>query len=324
MLQHLTTQPHPAFATSTKALDCDSARIPEPLPIHLHIHVNMQVFARLAALADKVCDSHALEAVYKKNLFRPTTIKPQQASHFMSLPTEIRLIIYSFVFTPPYDKTRNVLSLLATCRKVHGEAIVMALNTTQFHLDGNKGLSFQSKLWGLGELQQHLRRIDIRMPMQRLNGNSSNNPFVLTGLPLSSLEIDFEMIEDIEKWAKENRIYHRFVSALLHQTTAATLGSQTVPLHKSMVEKNKRRARSALLKTWATKKQLYHMIAGMNTKTLVVKCTDNGKDILWSAFTHFELVEDTLTVMRVGGISGPKHHIMFYDTEGQNVLEIGH
>jgi hypothetical protein len=284
----------------------------------------MQILARLAVQANKVCNSRILKSIYAKNMFQSATIKAQDGSFFMAVPTEIRLMIYDYVFTPPYDKTQNVLSLLATCRKVHGEAIITALNTTQFHLDGAKGLSFQSKLWGLGDLQQHLRRIDISMPIQKLDGNSGNNPFVLTTLPLTSLEIDFEKIEGTDTWLKENRIYHRLISAVLHETTAATFDAQTVPLHKSAVEKNKRRAEAAFLKPWATKSQLYHMIAWMKTKMLVVKCVDDGKDILWSAFTYFSLVDDTLTAIRVGGVPGIQHRIMFYDADAQNFMEIGH
>jgi len=162
------------------------------------------------------------------------------------------------------------------------------------------------------------------MPIQKLDASSGNNPFVLTKLSLAALEIDFKKIENTENWLKENRLYHRFISALLHTTTPASVTSRTSPVHSSIVEKNKRRIDAAFLKPWATKKQLYHVLVGMKAKKVIVRCVDDGKDILWSAFTHFGLVSNALTIVRLGGDGGTKHHMMFYDGDGENVLEMGH
>jgi len=136
--------------------------------------------------------------------------------------------------------------------------------------------------------------------MQKLDANSGNYPFLLMKLPLASLEINFKKVENIDVWLYENRVYHRFVSALLHTTTPASVMSNSSPIHASNVEKNKRRKDAVFLKAWATKKQLYHVLVSMQAKKLVVKCADDGKDIMWSAFAHFFLVSDALTVVRVG------------------------
>lgn len=159
---------------------------------------------KLAFHTDKLCGTHVLRPVYRSRTFRCETVKPQADSAFMALPTELRLIVYGFVFAPPYDKANNIDSILATCRKVHCEALIMALQTTQFHLDGRNGLNFQPKLRSLSDLQQHLRYINVTMPIQKLDG--ANNPFTLTKIPLTSLEIDFETIECASDWLRENRL----------------------------------------------------------------------------------------------------------------------
>ena len=116
----------------------------------------MQALQKVAFRTDKLCGTHILSPLYQSLTFRPETVNPQSHSLFMALPPELRLMIYEAAFTPPYNKATNILSLLATCREIHGEAVVLALRTTQFHLDGYKGLNFQSKLRGLGNLAQHL------------------------------------------------------------------------------------------------------------------------------------------------------------------------
>jgi hypothetical protein len=280
----------------------------------------MRGIAKLAFRVDKIFNNHDLEPLYRPHMFRDATVTPQADSRFMALPAELRLTIYEFVFSSTYDKVAKMLSILLTCRKVHGEAIILALRTMQFHLDGSKGLTFGPKLRSLGDLQQHLRHIHVSIPIQQLNANSSNNPFVLTKLPLTILEVDFGKIKVADSWLRENYVYHRFVSALLYQTAPATLDATTAPLHKSAVEKNKRRVKSILLKQWATRKQLHYMVVNMKANKLVVKCEEDTKDILWSAFTHFGLVSEGRTELRVGGA---RHRIMFYDCDQQNVLEIG-
>jgi len=112
----------------------------------------MQGLQKAAFRADKLCGSTMLSLLYESSIFRPETVGLQDHSLFMALSTELRLIIYYYCFTPPYNTTANILSILAVCRKVHGEAIILGLSTTQFHLIGYKGLRFQSKLQGLGDL----------------------------------------------------------------------------------------------------------------------------------------------------------------------------
>ncbi|KAF2826961.1 hypothetical protein CC86DRAFT_416741 [Ophiobolus disseminans] len=248
---------------------------------------------------DMLCGSHVMEKLYKDSIFSPENVSSQESSPFITaLPTEVRLAIYDFVFSPPYEKSANILPILAIYRKVHSEAIIKTLESTQFHLDGCSGLKFQSKLRVLGDFQQHLRRIDITMPIQKLDAEGGSNPFALTKLPFTSLIIDFENIEHADNWLRENCIYHRFMSALLHTTAPNATGSGTVALHNSIIKKEKRRYNAAFLKPWATKKQLFYMVVCMKTKNLIVKCVDDGKDILCGAFAHFVLFDDSLTILR--------------------------
>jgi hypothetical protein len=177
--------------------------------MRLYILDRIQDLHKIAFQADKLCGTQVLKLLYRNRMFRPETIMLQNNSLFMALSPEIRLAIYEFVFTPPYDKMNNILSILATCRKVHEEALIMALKTTRFHLDGYNGLKFQTRLRNLGDLQQHLRHIDVAMSIQKLDANSGNNPFVLTKLPLAPLEIDFMTIEKADGWLRENHVYHR-------------------------------------------------------------------------------------------------------------------
>ena len=132
----------------------------------------------LAYHADRICGIHSLETVYKKKIFQ-SPVGLQSASRLLSLPVELRMMIYEHLFAPPYART-NTLAILATCRKIHGEILVLALEKAQFQMSGHKGLSFQSKLWALGPLQQHLRHVNITMPIQKLSDTSANNPFILT------------------------------------------------------------------------------------------------------------------------------------------------
>lgn len=77
-----------------------------------------------------------------------------------------------------------------------------------------------------------------------------------------------------------------------------------------------------LLRPWARKDMLCNMVAEMEAKKVTVKCRNDGKDILWSSFTQFGLVNEPLTIIRAGGEDVAKHRVMFYDTDEQNVPEM--
>tara|TARA_R110002003_G_scaffold175_8_gene14241 strand:+ start:1331 stop:2077 length:747 start_codon:yes stop_codon:yes gene_type:complete len=241
----------------------------------------------------------------------------------MIIAPEIRLIIYEFVFSPPYNSSANKLSILAACRQIHGEAIITALRQIQFHIDGQRGLNFQPQLRSLGDLAQQLRRVNVTMPIKRLDASSANNPFVLTDLPLDVLHVDLQAVE-AATWLAENRIYHRLVSALFHRTVPPGHGNYpSTPVHSNFFEKYMRRYAALALQPWAEKENLYRMLFCMTTKKVLVKCKDDGKDLFWSAFTHFELVEGNLNIIQKNGEKGLERYVMFWDENGSNVLEMG-
>jgi hypothetical protein len=92
-------------------------------------------------------------------MFRINLIDAQKNSMLMSLPPDIRQMIWKYVLSLSYDKSANILSIVSTCRLAHGEAIVQALESTTFYVGRSAGLEFQSKLWSLGTLAQHLRHV---------------------------------------------------------------------------------------------------------------------------------------------------------------------
>jgi hypothetical protein len=282
----------------------------------------MQAVAKLAFQVDKRGGKRTFESFYMRNTFRMETTVPQEDSAFMALPPEIRLNIYDFVFLAQPATGKTNLAILATCRQVHGEAIVKALKTTRFHISHTSGLEFDSRLRRLGPLQQHLRHIQVRMPMQLLNARSATNPFILTQLPLDILHLDFGKIDDTGHWLRENYLYQRLISAMLYQTTAGTYGTKAISLHQSVINKCRRIIAGTLLQTWARKKDLYQLLFTMKTKRLLMECSDDGKDMFWSACSHFGLMDDCCGIFREHG-SDKKHYIMFGDDDNKNFLEMG-
>jgi hypothetical protein len=282
----------------------------------------MQALHKLAFQVDKCGGKRTFEPFYMTNTFRAETMGSQEDSPFMALPTEIRLNIYDFVFLAQPATGKSNLAILATCRQAHGEAVVKALKMTCFHLSHNSGLEFESRLRRLGPLQQHLRHIQVRIPVQHLSARSATNPFILTQLPLDILHIDFGEIDYTDHWLRENYVYQRLISAMLYQTPPSTTESQIISLNQSVVDKCKRIIAGTLLQTWATKKHLYHLLFTMKTKRVLLECSNDGKDMFWSACVHFGLIDDCCGIFRQHG-SGKEHYIMFGDDNHKNFLEMG-
>jgi hypothetical protein len=163
----------------------------------------MQALSKAAFQIDQYYQSHNFEWLWKNNMFRHDLIDSQKNSMLMSLPPEIRLMIWKYVLSPPYDKSANILSILASCRLAHGEAIVQALEGTTFHVGRSAGLEFQSKLWSLGTFKQHLRHINVDISLKDSTDRSTNNPFLLSKLPLDHLDIDLGVV-NTEHWADED------------------------------------------------------------------------------------------------------------------------
>jgi hypothetical protein len=67
------------------------------------------------------------------------------------------------------------------------------------------------------------------------------------------------------------------------------------------------------------------MLVGMQTKNLIVVSGKSNKDILWSAFAHYQLVESMCSVFRKGGGDETEYYIIFGDRIGLDeiVLEMG-
>jgi hypothetical protein len=266
----------------------------------------MQVLSKAAFQVDRFCQSHTFEALWRKNMFRIDLIDGQKDSMLMSLPLEIRLMIWKYVLSPPYNNSADILSVLATCRLIHGEAVVHALESTAFFVGRSAGLEFQSKLWSLGTLAQHLRYVRVDTSFEKLDGRSANNPFILAKLPLKYLDINLGELKS-NGWFSQNMAYQRLIFALLND------------------EAERRVFEIDALRMWATKKQLYKMLVGMQTKQMIVACTKSRQDLLWSAFSHFCLVDSYCTVLRKGGEGGANHYILFGDewNPDQNVVEMG-
>jgi hypothetical protein len=266
----------------------------------------MQALSKAAFQVDRYCQSHKFERLWKNNAFRRDLIDSQKNSMLMSLPPEIRLMIWKYVLSPPYDNSTNILSILASCRLVHGEAVVQALESTTFILGLSAGLEFQSKLWSLGTLTQHLRHIKVEISLKDSTARSANNPFLLSKLPLNYLNIDLGVVKT-EHWADENFEYHRLMSALLYE------------------ESERRLFALYFLQLWVTKERLYKMLFGMQTKKMTVTCAKSGKDIIWSAFVHFRLVDSYCTTMRNADQDDGIRYIIFGDEEkpDANVVEMG-
>ncbi|KAF2246149.1 hypothetical protein BU26DRAFT_577722 [Trematosphaeria pertusa] len=280
----------------------------------------------LAYTWDKMNSTHKMETIYKNHLFRGP-IHPQQDSPLFALPVEVRSMIYENVFAPPYSTmSSEALSLLATCRLVHGEAYIKALQTIEFHLRGDTGLNFYPKLWNLGSLQQHLRHVKVTMSIKKLDAVGGNNPFVMTMLPLDTLQINFGVIK-AQDWRAEVSIYHRLVSAVLYRSSPKALGNTTQPIHQSLLGKRKRGMKLSTWQFFPQRKELYDVIIRTVAKRVHVRGKDGGQDIIWSAFTHFDLADHYITKIRVmqpeAEVADMFYYLMFGDEREQTFFEMG-
>ncbi|KAF1954101.1 hypothetical protein CC80DRAFT_550562 [Byssothecium circinans] len=253
----------------------------------------------VAYLTDNIRSTHNMEDTYKSNLFC-TPVPDQPNSQLHKLPAEVRMLIYKHVFTSRHSKRRRssiALALLATCRLIHGEAYEKAFESVHFRLNGEAGLSFYKKIWSLGSLQQHLRRITIKMAMEKLEYTTGNNPFVLMQLPLDKLEVDFGSIS-AGNWDEKVHLYHRLVPAVLFRTP--NFRDRTRPIYK--LDAASRALHYTNVATWQFSpepKDLYDVMVRSQTKEVMVKALSNRKDVLWSAFRHFGLVTNVYTQLDV-------------------------
>jgi hypothetical protein len=237
-----------------------------------------------------------ITTIYRNRLFS-SAIRPQPASRLLSLPAEIRLIIYDYVFAPPFDhSSAKFLAPLATCRLINREALKLAFERCQFRISTHANLMYRPRLWELGDLQKHLRHVEISMPMSKLNAVGPNNPFILTQLPLNMLKISFS--EDVQyycslTWEREISLYNTLISAILYRSSTQKLGDKTQETYRNPYLQMKRRLE---LKTWNFRPlplDLWNVMLHCQTKDVVVEVKKGYRDpdFLWNAFVHFQLVD---------------------------------
>ncbi|KAF2657182.1 hypothetical protein K491DRAFT_777453 [Lophiostoma macrostomum CBS 122681] len=283
-----------------------------------------------------------------------TAIEPQPGSRFLSLPAEVRLLIYIHVFAEPSSLQHSGdLALLRTCRRVNEEAVELAFAKTKWHISSTSSLNYRAGLWNLGVLQLKLRHIEICMPLAKIDAIGASNPFVLTLLPLNILKITFED-EEPEAWRQEVELYHNFISALLYSSppkeshgdrtnnTEQTKASgnlvkrhsdRTVEIYKYAHLQMRRRLEVCAWAFRPSPAELENVVARMRAKEVVVRCKQYEADLLWQSFLHFDLLHHHFRTLKVrgcaqGGVDdGPsrtKQKIMvFYDEIGFNVFRIG-
>ncbi|KAJ4346724.1 uncharacterized protein N0V89_010656 [Didymosphaeria variabile] len=308
---------------------------------------------------DQFPNSHTLEPVYMAHLFT-SPIQPQQNSRLLSLPPEVRLQIYGYVFDSGLSlqlgrRAYVQLALLETCRLLHSEAHKLAFNQWYFHvLDGPrmiKGTPFfrrfprrwnawkvgkarksdarerfrkktlSQRLWTLGARVNHLRFVGITMPHSKLDPLSANNPFLLTRLPLTELTIGLTGSVG-GHWKSDVKIYFSLISSLLYLSRAINSDGPLQPIYTL---KKERMERFIALHRWTYEPQpveLHRMLGALETKKVTVRAT---QDVLWKAFVYFGLIHRNAWKV-VPSDSEEDEYMHFVDEEafsGGGVLEFG-
>ncbi|KAF2743554.1 hypothetical protein M011DRAFT_508753 [Sporormia fimetaria CBS 119925] len=124
-----------------------------------------------------------------------STIELQPDSLLLSIPPEIRLLIYEAVF----DGSANNVGLLATCRLINEEAHGFAYRRIHLQRGMNRSAVFISKLVPIrrnlydscdipSRIQHHLKHVTITMRLDDINPTGVCIPFCLTSLLLSTLK----------------------------------------------------------------------------------------------------------------------------------------
>ena len=281
-----------------------------------------------------------LQNVYGAHIFA-SSVLAQPASRFLSLPSEIRCLIYRLVFTPDtfgyvltiLDIIRNnhsgakQLALLATCRQVYSEAYKIAFSGTTFSLTSRRSnIPISKHLATLGPLQQHLRHVDIAMPPSKLQALSRDNPFTLMHLPLTKLKISFIDYMGTEKdWKDQVKDYYLVAGALchVHQAEDAEGNPQgpCQPIHTLHKEKNKRRVQLQRLTYKPSRKDLHRVLGRLHTKRVVVRAY---ADLLYKAFLFFGLLESNSNKLAIKCADGYKYLVFYKEDFGaMGDMELG-
>jgi hypothetical protein len=194
------------------------------------------------------------------------------------------------------------------------------------------------------------------MRLNKIDATGPNNPFILTLLPLDILKITFSDWEP-SGWRDEVDAYHKFISALLYRSspvpdnrersdasnnTEQTTGSeqpakkykgQTVEIYKHAYLQMKRRLE---VSSWAfhpTHAELEDIVARMRAKEVIIRCKTPAADLLWQAFSHFNLLNHQFRKFNVeqrayGSLEGgqtmmKQKIIVIYDEQDFNLCRIG-
>ncbi|KAF1969758.1 hypothetical protein BU23DRAFT_601364 [Bimuria novae-zelandiae CBS 107.79] len=290
----------------------------------------------LARRLDNLTNTPHLEDIYTAHLFT-MAVPSQPLSRLLSLPAEIRLLIYSHVFTvdaSAYCPRSTRLALLQTCRLIHGEAHVLALELLTFTINAlTAPLALSARLSDLGARQMHLRHVVVTIPLPALRPLSAGgNPFVLASLlALEALEV--RLVDTVGKWWKEDvRLFHLLVSSLCHVSLPSSSSTSTSEvdeevdavqrlIHASLREKYRR---GVALRRWAwqpSHEDLYAMLDAMRTKKVVVRSVTAT---LYRAFAFFGLMQHGAWKLPVRG-KGEGRYLVFHDevVRQGSVLEFG-
>lgn len=260
---------------------------------------------RKAALAwDRYRQSNGRANLYQSRLFK-TDIDPQRDSPLLMLPAELRWMIYEYVLTPPFDEgSMKALALLATCQLINAEAIHLALRKTYFRINSDRNPPLAQNLWALGPLHQHLRHLNIGMPILKLDHAGKNNPFLLMELPLSHFHLYLHVSEEdallnVRRLAGtqlRREVWATFLSALLyracHDLEHENCDSLEPTNHSRKVSssfwmRTLRQVEVSNLAYAPTNRDLFKMLWYLQAKE--VEITTNYPS-LWLAFWRYDLM----------------------------------
>ncbi|KAF2113749.1 hypothetical protein BDV96DRAFT_662005 [Lophiotrema nucula] len=256
-----------------------------------------------------------------------TPIKLQPESRILTLPAELRLEIYGWLFEFGGSVVAlRALALVATCRLIHQEAQRLAFEKIKFLIaTAENGLDYHKRMMTLGPVSMHLRHIHINTSISALEPCGGRNPFLLMKLALDDLTIDFGPITS-KSWKDDTVCWNNFMSAFLHSSHSA---SKPRSIQDHIVPRIKRHL---ALTTWTfapTRDDLYNTLLRCEAKVVQVKVNKNpDSDMLWFAFRKFNLIDGAVMTVKApmasgGGTSKERRAgLTFYDTQTSTVMSI--
>lgn len=126
---------------------------------------------------------------------------PKAPSRLLLLPTELRLQVWSFVFSPPHYYPRKALSLLRTNHQIYSEAFPFAYPHIRLYLPGI--VMFKQNLLTL-EPRQIAQLHHLRLPVTGLS-YLGIAPFIISrieNLRLNTLTLTLSALHELQKSAE--------------------------------------------------------------------------------------------------------------------------